>query len=71
MRTLRATTLAGTDIQLDSAAVTAFKGRLHGALLGPEDPPYAQARKVWNGFCRNFYLRRFEVSSSSLSNRAS
>ena len=22
-------------------------------------------------FCRNFYLRRFEVSSSSLSNRAS
>jgi uncharacterized protein DUF4158 len=23
------------------------------------------------GFCRNFYLRRFEVSSSSLSNRAS
>ena len=22
------------------------------------------------GFCRNFYLRRFEVSSSSLSNRA-
>ena len=25
--------------------------------------------KGW--FCRNFYLRRFEVSSSSLSNRAS
>ena len=24
-----------------------------------------------DGFCRNFYLRRFEVSSSSLSNRAS
>ena len=24
---------------------------------------------IW--FCRNFYLRRFEVSSSSLSNRAS
>ena len=23
------------------------------------------------GFCRNFYLRRFEVSSSSLSNSAS
>jgi hypothetical protein len=23
-----------------------------------------------NRFCRNFYLRRFEVSSSSLSNRA-
>jgi len=22
------------------------------------------------GFCRNFYLRHFEVSSSSLSNRA-
>ena len=49
MRTLRATTLAGTDIQLDSAAVTAFKARLHGALLCPEDPPYEQARKVWNG----------------------
>ena len=25
----------------------------------------------FRGFCRNFYLRRFEVSSSSLSNRAS
>ncbi len=49
MRTLRATTLAGTDIQLDSAAVTAFKARLHGALVCPEDPPYEQARKVWNG----------------------
>jgi FAD/FMN-containing dehydrogenase len=49
MRTLRATNLAGTDIQLDSAAVTAFKGRLHGVLLCPEDPPYTQARKVWNG----------------------
>ena len=49
MHTLRATTLAGTDIQLDAAAVTAFKGRLHGALVCPEDPPYEQARKVWNG----------------------
>ena len=42
MRTLRATTLAGTDIQLDAAAVTAFKARLHGALVCPEDPPYEQ-----------------------------
>src|SRR5215471_16806217 len=25
---------------------------------------------LYPGFCRNFYLRRFEVSSSSLSNRA-
>jgi hypothetical protein len=49
IRTLRVTTLAGTDIQLDSAAVTAFKARLHGALVCPEDPPYEQARKVWNG----------------------
>src|SRR5712691_7619404 len=49
MSTLRATTLAGTDIQLDSAAVTAFKARLHRALVCPEDPPYEQARKVWNG----------------------
>jgi hypothetical protein len=49
MRTLRATTLAGTDIQLDSAAVTAFKARLHGALVCPQDPLYEQARKVWNG----------------------
>ena len=46
---LRATTLAGIDIQLDAAAVTAFKARLHGALVCPEDPPYAHARKVWNG----------------------
>jgi hypothetical protein len=49
MSTLRATTLAGTDIELDSATVTAFKARLHGALLCPEDPPYEHARKVWNG----------------------
>ena len=35
MRTLRATTLAGTEIPLDAAAVTAFKARLHGALVCP------------------------------------
>jgi phosphatidylserine/phosphatidylglycerophosphate/cardiolipin synthase-like enzyme len=29
------------------------------------------APELVQGFCRNFYLRRFEVSSSSLSNRAS
>ena len=49
MPTLHALTLAGTDIELDAAAVTAFKARLHGALLGPDDPPYEAARKVWNG----------------------
>jgi len=32
--------------------------------------PYSRTL-YFNGFCRNFYLRRFEVSSSSLSNRAS
>ena len=30
-----------------------------------------QRRQRTTRFCRNFYLRRFEVSSSSLSNRAS
>ena len=30
----------------------------------------AQALIEEERFCRNFYLRRFEVSSSSLSNRA-
>jgi hypothetical protein len=35
--TLRATTLAGTELQLQAAAVTTFKARLHGALVCPEE----------------------------------
>jgi hypothetical protein len=35
--TLRATTLAGTELQLQAAAVTTFKARLPGALVCPEE----------------------------------
>jgi len=34
-------------------------------------PGFRKNKVLFNWFCRNFYLRRFEVSSSSLSNRAS
>ena len=51
--------------------------------VGTVDPPPVGSRtgartlgggfpaELFRWFCRNFYLRRFEVSSSSLSNRAS
>jgi len=45
----RATTMTGTDIPLHQADITAFRGRLQGALLTSDDAPYEQARKVWNG----------------------
>ena len=54
MSTLRGITLAGTDTLLDHAAVTAFQARLRGALLSPDDPPYEQARKVWNGMINKY-----------------
>jgi hypothetical protein len=60
-------------------ALARGEGRL---LNGPRDagPPIGYVAAIRDpdghtlevsfGFCRNFYLRRFEVSSSSLSNRA-
>lgn len=49
MSAVHATTMTGTDIQLDDAEVAAFRTRLGGTLLSPADAAYAQARKVWNG----------------------
>jgi hypothetical protein len=54
MSALRGTTLAGTEILLDQTEVAAFKARLRGSLLGPDDPPYEQARKVWNGMINKY-----------------
>jgi FAD/FMN-containing dehydrogenase len=54
MSTLRGITLAGTDTLLDHEAVTAFQARLRGALLTSDDPPYEQARKVWNGMINKY-----------------
>src|SRR6516165_7298792 len=42
---------------------------LHKSLRDIKQDPRSARQN--SGFCRNFYLRRFEVSSSSLSNRAS
>jgi hypothetical protein len=41
------------------------------ATEGRYTSPAKKPSPLLEGFCRNFYLRRFEVSSSSLSNRAS
>ncbi len=49
MSAVHATTMTGTDIQLDDAEVAAFRTRLGGTLLSPADAAYGQARKVWNG----------------------
>src|SRR4051812_38371412 len=54
MSALRGTTLTGTDTLLDRTAVTAFQARLRGELLSPDDPPYEQARKVWNGMINKY-----------------
>ena len=58
-----------------------MRTRLEGTQASGEDELHIQEANVAevsygepvNGerFCRNFYLRRFEVSSSSLSTRAS
>jgi hypothetical protein len=45
----RIRTLAGGDRTLDEALIGKFAGRLRGTLLGPADPGYDAARKVWNG----------------------
>jgi hypothetical protein len=43
------TTLARSEMVLDDAAVEAFTGSFHGRVLGPEDPDYDVARRVYNG----------------------
>jgi len=45
----RIRTLAGGDRTLDESLIGKFTGRLRGTLLGPADPGYDAARKVWNG----------------------
>ena len=65
MSTLHATTVAGTEIQLDAAAVTAFKARRHGALLCPEDPSYEHARKRLSGVPTLRTLAIVEATSGS------
>ena len=49
MGDLLATTTMGTNTPLTAETVDAFKGSLGGALLGPSDAGYEDARKIWNG----------------------
>src|SRR5215471_4016276 len=53
-----------------AAAFFLLEGDARYAALAPASRPARRAPQRRWGFCRNFYLRRFEVSSSSLSNRA-
>src|SRR5207248_10035405 len=49
MADLRVTTTSGADIILKDAVVTAFKQRLRGSLITPNENSYDEARRVWNG----------------------
>jgi len=42
-------TVTERGIELDENAVTGLKAALRGQIIGPEDPAYEQARKVYNG----------------------
>ncbi len=44
-----AVTRAGTVIRLSAATVEAFADAMTGAVVGPRDPGYGEARRVWNG----------------------
>ena len=46
---LRAVTSGGAETILDGPAVEGFRAALGGDLLGPQDPGYDAARRVWNG----------------------
>jgi FAD/FMN-containing dehydrogenase len=40
---------AGTDVMLDSEAVSGLVPGVRGAVLRPGDPGYDDARAIWNG----------------------
>jgi len=48
MTSVEITTRGGDKIILSAKTVEAFAGSLRGALLGPADQGYQEARKVWN-----------------------
>jgi FAD/FMN-containing dehydrogenase len=43
------TTSMTTDAQIGAEDLQAFAMQVRGAVLGPDEPPYEEARKVWNG----------------------
>jgi FAD/FMN-containing dehydrogenase len=49
MTDLRAISRTGEEMKIERRAVEALAKSLHGELLTPESPDYAQARLVWNG----------------------
>lgn len=48
MDTLQVRTLSGSSTTLDATEVNAFRARLQGELLTPDQPAYEEARKIWN-----------------------
>src|SRR5688500_18560852 len=48
MRDLRVTTTIGADTVLEGTVIEAFKGRLRGELLCPDDEGYDSSRKVFS-----------------------
>lgn len=49
MSTYQLMSLTGQTVSLSEGTVAALDTRLHGELIRPEAPSYAQARAVWNG----------------------
>jgi hypothetical protein len=35
---------------MGTGAIEALRASMHGAVIGPDDPDYGEARKVWNGY---------------------
>jgi len=46
---VKARTLDGAEIDLGKDVVAAWKARLRGPLIAPDDPGYEDSRTVWNG----------------------
>lgn len=49
MATIPTTRLNGTDDTLEYSALHVLKAAIRGDVVGPEDPGYEDARRVWNG----------------------
>jgi FAD/FMN-containing dehydrogenase len=49
MAELRVVTLTGAEVALGESVIEGLASKLRGELLRPSDPPYEQARLVWNG----------------------
>ena len=42
-------TLSGGEAVVDDASLSAFRSTVQGAVIGPDDDAYDEARSIWNG----------------------